>query len=244
MSELIPLAEIANRRTVNRVPGLETTIRSLNLDLLVQAYKQSMDAAPRRPAKRNRPSEEKRYFPFHSGKVKRPTNRLEEHLAIGLVDDRSSLTLGYDTIQLLYYQLPLKAADSDLGVGKVDLFGHSVATSAPWVIELKVKPAKGRGDTPLRALLEALTYSAVLEANWPHLTKEASAEFGITIATGCPDLIIAATRTYWTEWRTSLASGNWLKAFSSLIDELERRLNRTIRLVDLGDVKAKVAPSS
>ena len=79
------------------------------------------------------------------------------------------------SIELLDYQVPLKARRSDAGVGKIDIFGLN-DSAIPVVIELKVL-GKGTPDTPLRALLEGLAYAAIVEANESAFRSEIS---GIT----------------------------------------------------------------
>ena len=125
-------------------------------------------------------------------------------------------------------------------MGKVDLVGHSAASNTLWVIELKVKPGSGRGDTPLRALIELLSYGAVLEANWTYLVREAAARFEVATNSRFPNLLVAGTSQYWHGWRTSDAAGDWHRSLSDLIGTLEARLERRIRLVDIGEVTAEV----
>ena len=82
-----------------------------------------------------------------------------QHLALALWS--ASRTAGPITLptggslEVLDFQTPLKARQNDKGVGKVDLFGL-VDNCRAAVIELKVLPTTGHGDTPLRAYLEAL----------------------------------------------------------------------------------------
>ena len=59
--------------------------------------------------------------------------------------------------RLLDYQFPLKARQSDAGIGKVDLLGVTDRGRLT-VIELKVKPPgdNARGESPVAALLPGL----------------------------------------------------------------------------------------
>ena len=69
------------------------------------------------------------------------------------------------------YQVPLKNSDEDKGWGKLDLIGVSEEYT-PVVLELK----RGKGDNPLRMLIEGLTYALAVQKAWNsdngHLRKE------------------------------------------------------------------------
>lgn len=227
---MMPLVELARRREVNRVSGLETTIRDLHRSSALQsAYATSVPCAPRRPERG------KRFFDTHTGTVTGPSKRIEEHLAIALFNDHVTFDVGRERIRLLAYQVPLKARQGDPGVGKCDLLGHG-ADGHLWVIEVKVRTGPGRGDTPLRALIEALTYSAVLEANWPALVSEVSHRFGLDVTAEKPQIAVAATSGFWEGWRASRVSGDWLMALDELAASLEADLRRRILFVEIGDI--------
>ena len=75
---------------------------------------------------------------------------------------------GGGPFRVVAYQVPLKARRSD-PVGKVDgvaLLGDGRCC----LVELKAP--SGRGDSPLRALLEVLSYAAVIDANRAAFDKE------------------------------------------------------------------------
>ena len=85
------------------------------------------------------------------------TNRNEEHFAIAIFNahrpPRDGVRLpDFRKLQILDYQMPLKARQTDAGVGKVDLFGL-LSTGEACIIELK---AAGSRDTPLEAMIEVL----------------------------------------------------------------------------------------
>jgi hypothetical protein len=98
---------------------------------LVAAYRHTRSSAPRRHDR------DKSYFVDHSERTNRAekSNRVEEHLALALW--RAARTAAPITLpdgralEVLDYQMPLKARQKDKGVGKVDLFGliddHRVA---------------------------------------------------------------------------------------------------------------------
>ena len=123
--------------------GLARSISMCNRDALCDEYKELKRCAPRR-ANRG-----KRYFVGgHTGEISTPSdgrtldtsNRFEEHLAIALWRLK-----GYwprpdgGQFCILDYQIPLKAWQSDKGIGKVDLLGLTDGRRI-MIIELKVKP--------------------------------------------------------------------------------------------------------
>lgn len=230
MSETMPLVELAGSREVNRVSGLEAMIRDLHRSSALQdAYAASVPRAARRPER------DKDFFLPHSGTVAGPSNRIEEHLVIALVNDDVTIEVDEERIRLLDYQVPLKARQGDSSAGKCDLVGYG-ADGRLWVIELKVRTGTGRGDTPLRALIEALTYSAVLEANWPALASEVSDRFGLDVTGERPQIAVTVTSRYWEGWHTSPASGDWLKALDELGVSLEADRGRRIVFLEIGDI--------
>ena len=98
----------------------------------------------------------------------------------------------------LDYQFPLKAEQANAGVGKVDLLG--VTESGRLVVsELKVPPVgKGRGKGPMDALMQALGYAAIVEANSTTIGEEAMDVFGVpSISEEPPMLQILAPKDWW-----------------------------------------------
>ena len=164
---------------------------------MVSAYHRVRESAPHRHMR------DKRYFVGHSGKTSSggSSNRREEHLAVALWNasqEGAPLILPDGRqLNLLDYQLPLKAKRDDVGVGKVDLF--SVIDGAQsCVIELKIQPSgTGYGDTPLRGFLEALAYCAIVEANAADIAMEASENFHLKLTGNRPTLIVMAPEEYW-----------------------------------------------
>jgi hypothetical protein len=156
-------------------PGLADEIARLSLDSLVEAYRHDCVVAPRRP------ESGKRYLvETHDGRPRSGafTNRNEEHLALALWNDCTQgaglfLQPTGLRLHLVDYQVPLKAAQSDR-VGKLDLLGL-LDDGTLCLVELKA-PGE-RGDSPLLALLEALSYAAVVEANRNALDAELREKF-------------------------------------------------------------------
>jgi hypothetical protein len=129
-----------------------------------------------------------------------------------------------ETLEILDYQTPLKARQSDKGVGKVDLFGL-IDGCRSTVIELKVRPTtSGYGDTPLRAYLEALAYCAIVEANASEIASEASTRFNKSIDDRPPGLVVMAPEDYWAGYGEYRKSGQWWPILSNLAAEIDNLL--------------------
>ena len=117
-------------------------------------------------------------------------------------------------------------------MGKIDLFGLS-EDEVPVVIELKVL-GRNRADTPLRALLEALAYAAIVEGNASAISSEIEANTGRATTTRRPDLLIVAPTDYWEYWFDKDDSDDWLANFGILADELARSLAVDIGALGIG----------
>lgn len=230
-----------------RTKGLATTIASLSLNRkgLFDEYERLRGSAPRRS------ETDKRYFVGHDGVISSPgcgseSNRGEEHLALALWNQdkpwpRSHPVDGW--LRLIDYQFPLKARQSDQGIGKVDLLGITDRGRLT-VIELKVKPrsAGNRGDTPLLALMEGLRYAAVVEANRDVIAREAKVLFERDITKEPPIVQILAPLAWWKGWlelagSTRRAAGEWEPAFARLTADIEEgRLSVPVECVALDDI--------
>lgn len=223
------LIALATHPDHNAVTRFGNACAELDAENLAEGYDALMARAPRRH------NFNRRYFVGHDG---RPgpgawTNRIEEHLAIALVNDRSSWAMPYGgSLDLLDYQVPLKAQRSDSGVGKIDIFGLT-DTSVPVVIELKVF-GKNSADTPLRAMLEALAYAAIVDANGAAFRSEISGMTGRRITSGRPDLLIAAPGDYWSFWSAKSAAAGWKQSCGDLASALAQRLGIDIEMVSIG----------
>jgi hypothetical protein len=194
MAVLRPLISLATDRGVNTPRLFIQTCEKLTLEELARHYRAEVAHAP------NRAGVGKPYLvATHQGipSTGAFTNRNEEHLALAIFDRYGLPSAGLqlpdgEELHILDYQLPLKARRTDSGVGKVDLFGITGAGQAA-VIELKA--AKG-GDTPLRALLEGLAYTAIVQANVATLRQEVQQRYDLTIATDVPRLFVMAPEEY------------------------------------------------
>ena len=112
-------------------------MRVLIEDALQDEYEKLVQNAPHRSKK------SKKYFVKHSGEDSaNDSNRHVEILAKALKQlDRSWAHPGGGRFRLLDYQFPLKAQESDQGIGKVDLLGVT-DQGRLMAIELKVKPRR------------------------------------------------------------------------------------------------------
>jgi hypothetical protein len=221
------LIELANSPRVKRLRDTQTTALSLDVDQVAAMYEALVDTAPHRHERK------KDYFVGHSGvpSTVGPSTRLEEHLAIALCNDHATLPIhDSDGLRLLDYQVPLKARQSDVGIGKIDIVGFA-APGRVAVIELKVTTPTSRGDTPLRAFLEALAYCAIVEANAADFSAEIDARYGLRTVEGLLDLVVMGPNAYWSSW-----TGAGLNAVIALADRLTETLGIRSRFLNLGDV--------
>ncbi|MDK1027193.1 MAG: hypothetical protein QGM46_10635 [Actinomycetota bacterium] len=225
------LIEFANSRDVRLVSKFAKTASSIDIDQLHAMYKALRDTAPHRHAR------DKKYFVGHSGvpSTVGTSTRSEEHLAIALCNDNAAISLGDSGgLRLLDYQVPLKARRADARIGKVDIV--ALATSGRVaVIELKMATPKSKGDTPLRALLEALAYCAIVEANAQEFAFEIRERYGLHATDGRPDLVVMGPRPYWPNWNDTA-----LAAVYDLSDRLARTFDMQVRYLDLDDVTAAI----
>ena len=181
----------------------------------------------------------KRYFVGHTGVTSSSgaTNRLEEHLAVALANEKRLEIAGERTIRILDYQVPLKAAQSDKGIGKIDLMGCGPDGRLE-VIELKVGRSAGTmGETPLRALLEGLAYAAIVHANEITFTEEVAGVFGLAVRADPPAVTVAAPTPFWQRWNQHRSAERWVPAIGRLIREIRNALHLDVSFVDLGDVR-------
>lgn len=194
------LVELFQSAKVNSFVSSSVEAAALSEDELLLRFDQQSKAAPRRGLHRS-------YFVGHSGKTTsgQATNRREEHLAIALWSAyrESGFTLPDSMILFpVDYQLPLKSHrnEANTGLGKVDLF-CAESGGEPWITEVKVNPVgSARVDTPLKALLEALAYCAILDPDMRNLSRESDDKkltLLHTVAPLRPNLLILAPAEYW-----------------------------------------------
>lgn len=217
--------------------GLADAISDLDRRLLRSEYGRLIEQAPRR-ANRG-----KSYFVEHDSvpAKKRTSNRGEEHLAFHFYDLKGFWTnASGERFQILDYQFPLQAKQSDKGIGKIDLVGVT-DSSRFMVIELKRRPGDQRGDTPLAALMQALRYAAIVAANLATIATEAKNCFDVKIVEKPPIVQILASKAWWHGWLTLSGptrrdAGEWEPAFTELVRDIESTLGVPVECMAHDDV--------
>jgi hypothetical protein len=196
--------------------GLANAITSVDPETLSLEWQRLRLAAPRRH------SRHKQYFVGHNGMTSSgdSTNQIEPHPAIALWNYcRPGVTLPWPDggqLRLLDYQMPLKARQQDEGIGKVDLVGFE-ANGRLGLIELKTHGADGRrGDTPMRAFMEGLRYSAIVDANRDDIASEVRTLVGVSLADVLPVIVLLATVSWWRAWFGLAEAGSWALALDRL----------------------------
>jgi hypothetical protein len=146
----------------------------------------------------------------HTGTINEPKDyrRSEEHLALALFNTyrwpNCANLSSRQKLAFIDYQVPLKNKRSDLD-GKIDLLG--VISSSIALIELKAFTGQ---DTPVKALLEALAYTAVIkhQSNFDKLRGELRDQ-GVDVGDSIK-VVLMAPSTYWENNRWELGE-KWKK---------------------------------
>jgi hypothetical protein len=213
--------------------GLDGLIAALDTKALCAEYVALRANAPRRS------SVGKAYFVGHSGvpSASGSSNRLEEHYELALINLRRRWPRADGGwFCLLDYQVPLKARQSDAGVGKIDLLGIT-DKGRLIILELKVvSQAGGRSDAPPSALLEGLRYSAMVQADFDALSREVESKYGTKLSDEAPIVMVIAPQTYWRAWLELKAAGEWGVAFDALAAAISTDTGVVIECVALEDV--------
>jgi hypothetical protein len=207
--------------------SLADDIANMDVALYLDGYRDLIAQAPARPS--NRP-----YLGGRTGfpNAKGVTNRREEHFAIAMVNGQQGFKLPDGTaLELLDYQVPLKARRADREIGKIDMFGLT-EHGRPVVVELKViGHSDGSSDPPPVALLEGLRYAAIIEANLERIAHELRTKFGREMRTEKPDVVILGEAEWWSRW---LATDDMVKS------ALEKKAQAFSQALDLGIVFASL----
>jgi hypothetical protein len=200
--------------------GLSSAIAGLDPEVLAREYACLRQSAPKRS------DTGKPYFRTRADltEPRALTNRLEEHTAIAMLSlDRYWPWPGGGWLRLLDYQVPLKGKRDDKLVGKLDLLGVNNEDRLV-VIELKVQPKSGgQGDPPATALMEALRYAAMVEADLAAIRTQALGKFGARISNLPPIIAIIGPTDWWRCWGNLSAAGAWPSALAGLINSIRDR---------------------
>ena len=242
-----PLIELSNDREVKQAKGFRKAAADLDGPALEPLYDQERGSAPKRH------EIDRKYFERHTGRLpkQRQNGKDGEHLSLALLDHcRESgqpLQLaGGETLQPLDYSLPLATAapdkergdeDPNKGVGKVDLLGLT-ADDRLSVVVVKYLPPEatrgGTGDTPLRALLDGLAKTAMVDANSAPLRAEVLELTGRTVSEEAPQLVLLGAARYWELCRKREAQkgAGWIRELERLAREVGEHIG--VEVVFLG----------
>jgi len=225
----LPLITLGKATETKRKIGLAERTDTLNIDELVTAYHQTVARAPQRAVVF------KRYLvSTHDGRGGSDPRSQEKVAAKAIFNRRRPVMIAGEPVEILDYEVPLAARGSDGGVGDVDLLGRSSVSGRPWIIELKVG---ANTEPPYSALLQALRYSAMVDANRRQLSTEVKARTNGSELTWPGVIVVAADRTYWERWeRESPRAGDWLSALRQLAARVTEALGIQVVFVDLGDL--------
>ena len=221
---------------LNQTKDLAQNIANIDRDNLLDEYKNLKEYAPRR-SDRDNP-----YFVEHNGipSGSRDSNRYEEHLAMALWNCKEWWPHPNGSrFYLLDYQFPLKAWQSDKGIGEIDLFGLTDQGRFV-IIEMKVKPLgdNNRGETPVAAMLQGLRYAAIVQANQKEIAEEAKHRCNIPINPDPPIIQVLAPKDWWQGWldlgkSTRHHAGDWEIAFIKLSEDIEQQIGIPIECLEI-----------
>src|SRR5262245_9815984 len=231
-----PLIAFANDKAVRQAAEFRDAAAQLSSERLAEIYAAERAAAPSvHGAGRS-------YFVDRSGKpaTERRKNRDEEHLGAALVraagDAGLELPDAAGRLRLLDYQVRAKIGAIDepatKGIARFDLLGIGPGDRLAVVQMRYLEPEATRchiGDTPLRVLLEGLTYCAIAEANRSALAQEITERFGREVAAEPPLLFVLASTRYWElcRKRSTQKGAAWIR-------ELERIAAETPAAIGVG----------
>jgi len=254
MTSLRGIINQVRQKAANRKSGFLSYGVELDTELLARQYQEIRSNAPERHLEGRNYLFERTGIPSST----KSSNRDEEHLAISLWDKFQKPNAMFlpngQRIEFLDYQVPLKAVQSDGGVGKVDILGL-IDDERLAILELKVKG----GDTPLAATLEALVYAALIEANLKDISQELHNRGYQRLKPGPPEIIVLGRADYWHVFNEY--DETWLLKLAPVLSDIARTLSITIQFIELetghlemglrgiapklhGDVRATVLYSS
>lgn len=239
-----PLIQLAGEREVRQATGFRLAAAELDGPKLADAYRTEKANAPRLH------EEGRKYFVDRTGKpaTERRRNKDEEHVAQALIRYCEGRGQGLPfpdddwVLTPLDYQVRVKTGPIDdpatKGIGRIDLIG---VTSEERLAVLKMRVLEpnatrcGVGDTPLRALLEGLAYTAIAEANQEALRQEIAERFGRTISAEPPLLCLLASQSYWRLCRKREAQKGaaWIKEMERLAQVIEAEVGPSVRYLGL-----------
>ncbi len=225
----LPLITLTAQPKVNHKSALAATIGDVDTNEVVDAYYRSVARAPQRPL------ESKPFLGGHDGRGGAAASSREKVAAKAIYNSHQPLVVLNESVTVLDYEVPLRARQADKEIGEIDLLGLN-SSHRPWIIELKIAP---NTDTPLKALFQALRYSAILDANRRAITNEIRSRHDVPDLTWPGVIAVAADSPYWQQWDNPKA-GDWLPALRDLAHQITAETGIEIVLVDLGPVQTEV----
>jgi hypothetical protein len=223
-----PLVVLANDKAVRQAAEFRDAAAQLSPERLAESYAAERAAAP------SVHGAGRTYFVDRSGKpaTERRKNRDEEHLGAALVraTGDAGLELPDDAgrVRLLDYQVRAKIGPIDdpatRGIARFDLLGIGPDDRLAVIQMRYLEPSATRchiGDTPLRVLLEGLTYCAIAEANRADLAQEIAERFGRDVASAPPFLVVLASPRYWElcRKRSTQKGAGWIRELERIASE-------------------------
>jgi hypothetical protein len=237
-----PLVALANDRAVRQAAEFREAAAQLSPARLSEVYAAERSAAPSVHAVG------RRYFVDRSGKPpsERRKNRDEEHLGAALVraagDAGLELPDGAGSLRLLDYQVRAKIGPIDdpatRGIARFDLLGIGPGGRLAVIQMRYLEPSATRchiGDTPLRVLLEGLTYCAVAEANRAALAQEIAERFGLDVAEAPPLLIVLGSPRYWElcRKRSTQKGAAWIRELERIASDAPAAIGVSVHYLAL-----------
>ena len=243
-----PLLERAANAEVRNAKGFKAVAASLNGEILAAEFAAERDAAPRRAA-----SGRKHLVAANRAlAAERKPARDGEHLALALAtrtaEGGAPLALPEaGTCAALHAGVALKsarpdtalgAADPNWGAESIDLMGVGPDGRLAVAVVRWLAPGAARvqtGDTPLRALLEGLAWTAGVEANRESLTAELAARTSETISPAPPALLVIGSFRWWelSRKREPQKGAAWIKELERLAREIGAKLDIPVRFLTL-----------
>ncbi len=237
-----PLIALANDKAVRQAAQFPQAAAELTAERLAELYAAERAAAPSvHDAGRS-------YFVKRTGKpaTERRKNRDEEHLGAALVRAASGegLELPDDAgrLRLLDYQVRAKTGPADesetKGIARFDGLGVGPEDRLAVVALRYLEPAATRcrvGDTPLRQLVQGLTYCAIADAKRKEIGQEMGERFGATPADAPPYLMVIATLRYWElcRKRSTQKGAAWIRELERIAADAQQALGVTVHYLGL-----------
>lgn len=219
------IKNIRQRAASNKSKFLEHADK-LDVEMLARHYDELRREAPKRHTKNRQYLFQRSGIPSSGS----GSNRGEEHLAIALFGKyrkpNAMVLPDGQRLQILDYQVPLKAAGSDAAVGKVDMLGL-IDDERLAILELKFKG----GDAPLGATLEALVYAAIIEANGDDIADEMQSDGYARPKSECPEIIILAREDYWRDFE--VYDKDWINKLEPNLRRITSNIPLRIRFLAL-----------